>query len=81
MRMKQLLSKEQRLKAAFGAIHADMRDLQHDHKSLKLSTNDWIVYLDNQNRQLKQRVLELEEKMASMSASVDSNRLSMLKEL
>ena len=56
----------QRLKAAFAAVKFDMDNISQDQDALKASTNDWIVFLDDENRNLKMRVDELERKMEIM---------------
>lgn len=60
------LFKDNRLNAAFAAVKFDMDNLEDNHNALKMSTNDWIVFLDDENQHLKMRVRELERKMESM---------------
>ena len=55
-----------RLKAAFAAVKFDMDTREENHNALKGSTNDWIVFLDEENRYLKMRIKELERKLDRM---------------
>ena len=58
--------KDKRLAAAFSAVKFDMDNLEENQTALKMSTNDWIVFLDEENRYLKTRIKDLERKVDSM---------------
>jgi competence protein ComGF len=72
-------SKDNKLKAAFRAIKADMDFMDHSHNALKDSTNEWIIFLDQENRDLKARVRELEKKLDNLNDSLDEQELSVLR--
>ncbi len=80
-KLKEFFLREARLKSAFEAVHNDMRDLENNHLALKRSADEWIVYLDQENRLLKQKVQELESRLDKMSRSVEKNQLSVLERL
>ncbi len=60
--------KDKRLATAFAAVKFDMDVINENHDSLKMSTNDWIVFLDEENRHLKMRLKDLERKVDSMQS-------------
>ena len=80
MKMKNLFkSKEKRLKEAFRAIKADMDFIEHNHEALKESANEWIMFLDQENRDLKMRLMETEKKLEIVENALDEERLSILR--
>ncbi|MFC1723518.1 hypothetical protein ACFL0V_05245 [Nanoarchaeota archaeon] len=78
MNIKQFLSSNARLKAAFQAIHTDMSVLNENHEALKRSSNEWIHFLDRENRYLKNRVDALETKLSRLSGLVENDKLRLL---
>lgn len=72
-------SKDKRLKAAFRAIKADIDFLDESHNALKESANEWIIFLDHENRELKAKVLELEKKLENLQDSIEERKLSVLR--
>ena len=68
--------RNQRLKAAFAAVKFDMDSIEAEQSALKASTNDWIMFLDHENRYLKSRVRELENRLDSMQHRMGSRRSS-----
>jgi hypothetical protein len=74
-----MFSDERRLKAAFAAIKTDMESSAENHEELKQSVNDWIVFLDKENRDLKMRVRDLERKLEAFGDSLDEKELSVLR--
>ena len=80
--MKWIFSDNDKLKAAFHAIKVDMELMDENHDSLKKSTNDWIIFLDAENRALKSQVLELEnrlEMLESISAKTAEQKLEVIR--
>jgi len=66
-----------RMKSAFKAVHRDMQSLYVEHEELKGSTNEWVMYLDRENRMLKAKILELENKLQC----AEEEKISTLKEM
>jgi hypothetical protein len=71
--------KERRMKAAFHAVKVDMDLIAGKSDELKQSVNDWIIFLDKENRDLKMRVRELEKRLESFEDASDEHRLAILK--
>jgi len=74
-----MFSDDKRLKAAFVAIKTDMESSAEKHEELKQSVNDWIVFLDKENRDLKMRVRDLEKKFETLEDNLDERKLSVLR--
>ena len=79
--LRSALSKESKLKSAFRAVRIDMDLLNEKNDSLKQSTNDWTLFLNHENQELKKRVRELERKLAVVERSVDHEKMSILREV
>lgn len=80
--LKQIFSREARLKAAFRAIHSDMSAMDADSKALKTNVNEWIVHLDRENRHLKEEVVELKARLGRLQSFIerkDIDDLSLLR--
>lgn len=69
------LFRNQKLKKAFRAVKFDMDTIESEHKALKLSTNEWVVFLDQENRYLQAKIRELERKIDSF----EEEKLSILR--
>ena len=78
MNIKDFLSRDARLKAAFQAIHTDMSVLNENNEALKRSSSEWIHFLDRENRYLQNRVDELEAKLSKLTTQVENDRLRLL---
>ncbi len=70
-----------RLKAAFQAVRYDMESIEENHAALKDSVNEWVIFLDEENRDLKRRVRELERKLDSMEIRREDDQLAFLKSM
>ena len=70
---------DKKLKIAFKAIKTDMELIQENHESLKGSTNEWIVFLDQENRQLKMRVKELEKRLDGIQDAKEEEELAVMR--
>jgi len=70
---------DKKLKLAFKAIKTDMELIQENHDSLKGSTNEWIVFLDQENRQLKMRVKELEKRLDAIQDAREEAELTIMR--
>lgn len=79
MKLKNLFSKDKRLKAAFRAVKADKDILEEQLNALKDSTNEWIMFLDQENRLLKMRLKETEKKLNSAENMFEKEQLSVLR--
>lgn len=80
MRLTRLFrNKDNRLKQAFRAVKADMDFMDENHKSLKDSTNEWIIFLDQENRDLKMMVMELEKRLESLQDNLEEKEISVLR--
>ena len=77
--MKLFKSKDKRLKAAFKAVKTDMDLLEENDKTLKDSVNEWVMFLDQENRALKIRTKELEKRLDMISNALNEEQLSVLK--
>ena len=66
-----------KLKKAFQAVKYDMESMEENHNALKQSVNEWIVFLDEENRQLKSRVIYLENKVDDL----EEEKLSVLRNI
>lgn len=51
-----------------GKIKASFRKIGKDMKELKSSVNEWVLFLNSNQRGLKQRVYELERKVRMLEA-------------
>jgi hypothetical protein len=60
------LFRSHKLKRAFQAVRFDMDALESENKALKLSTNEWVIFLDQENRFLHARINDLEKKLDSL---------------
>ena len=74
-------SKDNRLKNAFRTIKTDMDFINENHDALKNSTNEWIMFLNQDNQDLKERVQELEKKLDLLDHAFDEQRLSVLRSI
>ncbi|MBU2561215.1 MAG: hypothetical protein KKD17_02875 [Nanoarchaeota archaeon] len=72
---------DKKLKLAFRTIKTDMELIQENHNALKGSVNEWVIFLDQENRDLKMRVRELEKKLDALENSLDEKELAMLRGL
>jgi hypothetical protein len=70
-----------RLKTAFKAIKTDMELVQENHDSLKGSTNEWIIFLDQENRALKMRVKELEKTLDAIQDAREEEELAVIRSI
>jgi len=77
-RIKNVLNRESRLKAAFSAISSDMKDLKVKQDALRMSVDEWIMFLNRENQDLKARVRELEAKIEKRMVVVDNDRRNKL---
>ena len=50
----------------FNGVKRAFRRVKRDFSGLKSSLNEWVVYLDSSNRDLRIRVHELEKKLAEL---------------
>ena len=57
---------EQTTVKSFHAVKADMDEF-------KRSMNEWIIFLDGSLREAKQRIMELERKIAELEARQDTS--------
>ena len=69
------LTKEQRLKAAFNAVHEDLSQQRQEHAALKHNMNGWILHLQQENSILRQELLDMKQKMSFL---VEKKRLKVL---
>jgi vacuolar-type H+-ATPase subunit I/STV1 len=72
---------DKKLKTAFKAIKTDMELIQENHESLKGSTNEWVIFLDQENRTLKTRVRELEKKLDAVQDEKEEAELAVMRQL
>lgn len=77
-KIRQFLSKEQKLKSAFHAIHVDMSMIENQNKALQQNMNEWIMHLNRENKELKEQVKLLEAKLDKLASVVDRRQLSLL---
>lgn len=49
-----------KVRRAFRNVKKDMSNLRQDHSNLKRSTNEWIIYLERNQKLLEQRMGYLE---------------------
>jgi len=70
-----------KLKSAFRAVKADMDELDCNQDSLKNSVNDWVIFLDRENRQLKMRVKHLENRLSTTESIAEERKLKILREI
>jgi len=68
-----------RMKSAFRSVKRDMDYMNADQRNLKLSLNEWIQYLNQENQMLKARVLELEQKLSSAESVIEDEELCKLR--
>lgn len=76
-----LFNKNKQLKSAFKAIKYDVRAVENRQNTLKNSMSDWIVFLDHENRDLKQRIRMLEKKISLFEDCVDEEKLTVLRQI
>ncbi|MBW2997614.1 hypothetical protein KY349_04705 [Candidatus Woesearchaeota archaeon] len=79
MKLKNLFNKDKRLKAAFRAVKTDKDILEEQLNALKDSTNEWIMFLDQENRHLKMRLKDTEKKLNSADNLFEEEQLSVLR--
>ena len=79
MKLKNIFDKDKRLKAAFRAVKADKDILEEQLNALKDSANEWIMFLDQENRHLKMRLKEIEKKLNCVETSFEKEQLSVLR--
>jgi uncharacterized protein YlxW (UPF0749 family) len=72
---------DKKLKTAFKAIKTDMELIQENHESLKGSTNEWVIFLDQENRTLKTRVRALEKKLDAVQDEKEEAELAVMRQL
>ncbi|MBN1543914.1 hypothetical protein JW898_00450 [Candidatus Woesearchaeota archaeon] len=72
---------DRKLKMAFAAVKTDMDVLEEKNGALKSSVNEWVIFLDQENRDLKMRVRELEKKLDVIEDSFDEKELTMLRSI
>jgi predicted nucleic acid-binding Zn-ribbon protein len=76
-----IFNKNKELKKAFRAIKYDVKTVENRQNTLKSSMSDWIVFLDHENRDLKQRIRTLEKKIALFEDCVDEEKLTVLRQI
>jgi hypothetical protein len=57
---------KENIKSSFKRIGHNLDDLKVDHDALKISANEWIIYLERQNKELAERVKILEKRVAAL---------------
>ena len=70
-----------RLKAAFAAVKTDMEMIEEKQAAMAQASNDWIAFLDNENKDLKLRVRDLENKLDRLEDTVDMQKVAPLQEI
>lgn len=70
-----------RMKSAFKAVKRDMGYFHKEQENLKTSVNEWIVFLDHENRMLNSRVMELERKLGEQENQAEESELSPLRSI
>ena len=55
-----------KIKQSFRNVKGDLSSIRAEINVFKASANDWIMYLDTENKQLKVRVIELEAQVRLM---------------
>jgi hypothetical protein len=53
-------------KMFFNKIKIAFKRVKNDFLALKGSVNEWVLYLDSSNRDLKMRVVQLERRLAEL---------------
>jgi phosphoribosyl-dephospho-CoA transferase len=79
--IKNVMNKDLRLKTAFRAVKADMDLIDEKNNAFKRSAHDWIVFLNHENAELKQKMTELERKQAMLERALDNDKLSILRQV
>jgi hypothetical protein len=77
--IRKMFSDEKHMKAAFHAVKVDMDSQAENHEELKKSVNEWVIFLDKENRDLKMRVQELEKKLETLEGNLEEKKLSVLR--
>ncbi len=82
--MVKLMWNETKLKQAFRSVKIDMEQIEGNHDQLKRSMNDWVIFLEQENRDLKARLIELENKFDSLKfkdGEIELAELSLLRDM
>ena len=72
---------DRKVRTAFRAVKNDMDILDENHVALKDCVNEWVIFLDHENRDLRARVRDLEKRLALLQDSVEESRLTVLREI
>jgi|GEM_PF-2798852 len=62
---------ETSIKTAFRNIKQDITVLNDSHDELKASANEWIMFLDRENRELKARLFEIEGRLSLLEENAE----------
>ncbi len=78
--IKNFFGKEARLKDAFMAVKVDMDDLDMKQDAFKDSANEWIIHLNQENRELKARLGQLEQKSGQKVERMQESNIEVLRD-
>ncbi|MFH1063687.1 MAG: hypothetical protein V1729_01255 [Candidatus Woesearchaeota archaeon] len=78
--IKDFFGNEAKLKNAFMAVKADMDCLEMTQDVFKDSANEWIMHLDMENKALKARLEQLEQKMDTRVERVLESNIEVLRD-
>lgn len=67
-------NKNTKIKVAFSAVKQDISTLNTNVQAIKSNTNDWIMYLNAENKNLQVKVIQLEAQIKAMQDLIVRSR-------
>lgn len=67
-------NKSTKIKAAFGKVKQDINAVNSNINAVKANTNDWIIYLNAENKDLHVKIIQLEAQLKAIQAIIVKSR-------
>ncbi|MBI3033161.1 hypothetical protein HYY69_06815 [Candidatus Woesearchaeota archaeon] len=63
-------NKNSQIKHAFNKVKSDISGLNANMQAIKANSNDWIMYLNAENKQLQVKVIQLETRLKLLEETI-----------
>ena len=63
------------------SVRKGFRKVRNDFASLKMNLNEWVLFLNGNQRELKMKVQELERRLEKVEARLESREIEVLRRI
>ncbi len=67
-------NKDSQIKTAFNKVKNDMGVLNTNMQAIKANTNEWVMYLNAENKELQIKVIQLEARLKAIQDIIVRSR-------